>query len=182
MPDFSNLSGISSAAYTDYAAKTQYSNEVQKAVEKAPTSETEKELMDACKKFEAYFLEQVFKEMSKTVDAFKTDDSQMSDALSMTSSNSLVDYFKDLTIQDIASTAADNQSNGLAQMLYENMKRTYGIGDEASHDIPADASQAQVLSTMSSLQQATLEKEASENKAETADGDKESDIPNVGEV
>ena len=177
MADFSNLSGISSAAYTDYAAKTQYSNEVQKAVEKAPTSETEKELMDACKQFEAYFLEQVFKEMSKTVDAFKTDDSQMSDALSMTSSNSLVDYFKDLTIQDIASTAADNQSNGLAQMLYENMKRTYGIGDEASHDIPADASQAQVLSTMSSLQQA-----ASENKAEPADGDKESDIPNVGEV
>ena len=169
MPDFSNLSGISSAAYTDYAAKTQYSNEVQKAVSKAPTSETEKELMDACKQFEAYFLEQVFKEMSKTVDAFKTDDSQMSDALSMTSSNSLVDYFKDLTIQDIASTAADNQSNGLAQMLYENMKRTYGIGDEASHDIPADASQAQVLSTMSSLQQAALEKEAVENKAE---GDK----------
>ena len=53
MPDFSNLSGISSAAYTDYAAKNQYSNDVQKVVSNAPKSETEKELMEACKQFEA---------------------------------------------------------------------------------------------------------------------------------
>ncbi len=178
MADFSNLSGISSAAYTDYAAKTQYSNEVQKAVSNAPKSETEQELMEACKQFEAYFLEQVFKEMSKTVDAFKTDDSQMSDALSMTNSNSLVDYFKDLTIQDIAATSADTQSNGLAQMLYENMKRTYGIGDEASRDIPADASQAQVLSTVSSLQDAEMEKDTEPSESEN----KESEIPKTGEV
>lgn len=172
MPDFSNLSGISSAAYTDYAAKTQYSNDVQKTVSNAPKSETEKELMNACKQFEAYFLEQVFKEMTKTVDAFKSDDSQMSDALSMTSSNSLVDYFKDLTIQDIAATSADTQSNGLAQMLYENMKRTYGIGDDVSKDIPADASRAQVMSTVSSLDEA-----AGENEEKASD--KEDDEPKV---
>ena len=39
----------------------------------------------------------------------------------------MVDYFKDLTIQDIASTGADTQSTGLAQMLYENMKRNYNL-------------------------------------------------------
>lgn len=151
MADFSNLSGISSAAYTDYAAKTQYSNEVQKAVTSTSSQSTDEELMDACKQFEAYFLEQVFKEMSKTVDAFKADDNQMSDALSMTSSNSLVDYFKDLTIQDIASNAADNQSTGLAQMLYDNMKRTYGIGDSSLSNIPADASKAQVEAAVPSI-------------------------------
>ena len=177
MPDFSNLSGISSAAYTDYAAKNQYSNDVQKVVSNAPKSETEKELMEACKQFEAYFLEQVFKEMTKTVDAFKSDDSQMSDALSMTSSNSLVDYFKDLTIQDIASTSVDTQSNGLAQMLYENMKRTYGIGDDASKDIPADASRAQVMSTVSSLQE---EKSESTDKTSGTE-DNEKEVPRIGE-
>lgn len=177
MSDYSNLSGLSSAAYTDYAAKTQYSNDVQKTVSSTSSESTQEELMDACKQFEAYFLEQVYKEMSKTVEAFKNDDSQMSDALSMTSSNSLVDYFKDLTIQDIASTTAENQSNGLAQMLYENMSRNYGITSESSNNIPADASKAQVLAATSTLQKA----EDNDTGSEVTDNS-ESEIPNVGEV
>ena len=73
-----------------------------------------------CKQFEAYFLEQVFKEMQKTVDAVK-------DENSLDTSNSMIDYFQDMTIQSLASTSTELQGLGLAQTLYEQMKRNYGI-------------------------------------------------------
>ncbi len=76
---------------------------------------TDDELMDACKQFEAYFLEQVFKEMMKTIP--KSDEGG--------SNATLVDYFKDNMIQEIAAQSTENNSLGLAQMLYDQMKVTY---------------------------------------------------------
>ncbi len=75
------------------------------------------ELMDVCKQFESYLLEQVYKNMEKTV---SWDDKSQQD-------NQLVDYFKDLTIQKIASEATDQKSIGLAQMLYDQMRVNMGI-------------------------------------------------------
>ena len=77
------------------------------------------ELLDACKQFEAYFLEQVFKEMQKTVDVFKSDSSDPN--------NNLVDYFQDNAIQELAATSTELQGLGLAQTLYEQMKRNYNL-------------------------------------------------------
>lgn len=77
---------------------------------------TDDELMDACKQFEAYFLEQVFKGMEKTIP--KNEDSE--------SSTSMLDYFKDEMLQDVAAESTEQNSLGLAQMLYEQMKRNYG--------------------------------------------------------
>lgn len=84
------------------------------------SKEEDDKLLDACKQFEAYFLEQVFKEMQKTVDAVK-------DENSLDTSNSMIDYFEDMTIQKLASTSTELQGLGLAQTLYEQMKRNYGI-------------------------------------------------------
>lgn len=84
------------------------------------TQASDDELLDACKQFEAYFLEMVFKEMQKTVDAVK-------DENSLNTSNSMIDYFKDMTIQKLASTSTEVQGLGLAQTLYEQMKRNYGL-------------------------------------------------------
>ncbi len=64
-------------------------------------------------------MEQIYKGYEKTAKVFSKDESG--------SMSKMVDYFKDLTIQDIASTGADTQSTGLAQMLYENMKRNYNL-------------------------------------------------------
>ena len=72
------------------------------------------ELMDACKKFEAYFLEQVLKEMQKTVPKHDYGDS---------STNQLVDFFKEGTMQDMAQKVADGEELGLARQLYEQMSR-----------------------------------------------------------
>lgn len=103
--------------YTNYitsqasAEKTQESLKLKNDYSAA----TDDELMDACKQFEAYFLEQVFKEMMKTIP--KSEDSG--------SNAALVDYFKDNMIQEIAAQSTETNSLGLAQMLYDQMKITY---------------------------------------------------------
>ena len=44
------------------------------------------------------------------------------------SSNSqLMDYYKDEMVQQIASDSTEQNSLGLAQMLYEQMKRNYNL-------------------------------------------------------
>ncbi len=81
---------------------------------------TDDELLGACKQFEAYFLEQIFKEMQKTVDCVKADEGS-------TPNGNLVDYFEDSAIQKLASTSTEIQGLGLAQTLYEQMKRNYNL-------------------------------------------------------
>lgn len=82
----------------------------------------EDELLNACKEFEAYLWEQVFKEMQKTAKIFNDDEDKDSYA------GNMVDYFKDTVIKEISAQTADTQgANSLAQMLYTQMKRNYHI-------------------------------------------------------
>lgn len=117
-----DLSGLTSP-YSDIL-KDQLQNsekaKLQNTVSADYSNSTEEELMTACKQFEAYFLEQVFKGMEKTV--MKADDGDGA-------SEKLVDYFKDHTIQEMAAQSTETNSLGLAQMLFEQMKRNYGITD-----------------------------------------------------
>lgn len=78
---------------------------------------TDDELMDACKQFESYFLEQIFKEMKKTVPESE---------YSSNATSSMMDYMEDSLLQEYASQATETNSLGLAQTLYEQMKRNYG--------------------------------------------------------
>ena len=127
-----DLNGVNASAYTDYMTqqtqnavgdklKTTLQNAAENAKAKGGQADEEinQELMGACKQFEAYFLEQVFKEMQKSVEALKTDESG--------SNKQLVDFFKDQTLQDLTKTSTETQGLGLAQMLYENMKHTAGM-------------------------------------------------------
>ncbi len=77
-------------------------------------TEQDKELMDACKQFEAYFFEQVFKEMKKSVNFSQSEDN---------ATKQMLDYYEDNLTSEYAKMAADQQENGLAQMLFEQMKR-----------------------------------------------------------
>ncbi|MBQ7563143.1 MAG: rod-binding protein [Lachnospiraceae bacterium] len=78
------------------------------------SSEEDKKLMEACKEFEAYFYEQVFKEMKKSVSFTDSEDA---------ASKQLMDYYEDSLTSEYAKLAAGQQENGFAQMLYEQMKR-----------------------------------------------------------
>lgn len=116
-----DIGGISSL-YTDYLQNQNTAETKLKETINGTdyTQASDDELLAACKQFEAYFLEQVFKEMQKTVDCFKSDSS-------ISTSNQLVDYFKDDAIQELAATSTELQGLGLAQTLYEQMKRNYNL-------------------------------------------------------
>ena len=80
---------------------------------------TEDELMDVCKDFEAYFIEQMFKAMQKMVPESDNDISA--------SSRQMQDYYKEQMTQTFAEQAAEGEGLGIAQILYEQMKRNYGL-------------------------------------------------------
>lgn len=111
--------------YTDYvtdADRVAAENLKNKLTNTADAESVEDDaLFDACKQFEAYLWEQVYKEMEKTVKIFSDDDEEKSYASNMT------DYFKDTLIQQISEQTATEGSNSLAQMLYEQAKRNYNL-------------------------------------------------------
>ncbi len=70
----SDLTGLSN--YTDYMtdANRVATENLQKQLEESAKAKENEALFDACKQFEAYLWEQVYKEMEKTVDLFGDDD------------------------------------------------------------------------------------------------------------
>ena len=115
-----DLMGLSSS-YSDIIssqAQNVQSQKLQNSISGDYNNATEAELMDACKQFEAYFLEQIFKGMEKTIPKSEDGDA---------STQNLLDYFKDTTIQQLAEESTESNGLGLAQMLFEQMKRNYGI-------------------------------------------------------
>ena len=115
-----DLGGLSSS-YGDIIntqAQNVQSQKLQQTVDSDYSNATADELMDACKQFEAYFLEQIFKGMEKTIPKNENGDN---------STQNLLDYFKESTIQELAEQSTETNSLGLAQMLYEQMKRNYNI-------------------------------------------------------
>lgn len=93
------------------------------------TADDEK-LMDACKQFESYFVEQMYKQMLATVPE---------DPLDSGTNSVLVDYYKDNLVKEYASKTTEQEGLGLAKMLYEQMKRNIGQSPE---EIDAKAAKA----------------------------------------
>lgn len=118
-----DISGLTST-YLNYADTLTGTNgksasSISSLQDKDLTNATEDELMEVCQEFEAYFMEMIMKEMTKTTNLLGEDSSS--------SSSALVDYFKDSAISDLAQKATEQNSIGLAQTLYEQMKRNYGL-------------------------------------------------------
>lgn len=115
--DYTNITSMYSDVYTN--AANQSASKLQEKLNGGDyASATDDELMDACKQFEAYFLEQMFKSMLKTI----PENEETSNATS-----TMMDYYKDQMVQSIAEQTTEQSSLGLAQMLYEQMKRNYGV-------------------------------------------------------
>ncbi len=119
MTDLTNLS-----AYTDYMTDTSRvaADNLQKNlrnVDQAAKQQEDDALFSACKQFEAYLWEQVYKEMQKTVNLFGDEEDGYA--------SNMVNYFSDSFVQEISEQTATQGSNSLAQMLYEQAKRNYGL-------------------------------------------------------
>ena len=116
--DFSNITAMYGNAYS--AAANQSATRLQNKLEGADYSvASDVELMDACKQFEAYFIEQMYKGMMKTIPTNE-------DTSNYTAT--MMDYYKDQMIQSMAEETTKQNSIGLAQMLYDQMKRNFGAG------------------------------------------------------
>lgn len=118
--DISNIASMYSDVYAN--ASKQSADKLRNKIDGADYSQaSEEELMDACKQFEAYFVEQMYKEMLKTIP--KNEETS-------TGTSTMLDYYKDQMVQNIASqTSEQNGGLGLAQMLFEQMRRNYGVGE-----------------------------------------------------
>lgn len=118
--DSSYLNGLSDiyGNYSDLYNKNNSADNIQNKLESTDYSQsTEDELLDACKEFEAYFVEQAFKAMKKMVPENEEG-----------SSSDYMDYFGDTLIQEYAKSATEQGDGfGIANMLYEQMKRNYGL-------------------------------------------------------
>lgn len=119
------ITGIdASSYYSDYYTNaTNASTEaLENTLGKVDKTATEEELMEACKEFEAYFIEQMYKGMEKTI--MKADDEEDSTA------SQYLDYFTGMQTEEFAKATVEQNNGeglGLAQQLYEQMKRNYGL-------------------------------------------------------
>ena len=122
------MSGIGSV-YSDYLTNSTSQSKASALQTKLGTdayaNASDEELMDVCKEFEAYFLEQVFDAMMKTATVF-SDEEENGYAAKM------VDYFKDTAVQELTAQATEQNGLGIAQTLYEQMKRQYSAIDPAT--------------------------------------------------
>lgn len=109
--------GSINSLYTDYLTKTnsESSSKISRMSDESLKNASDEELMEACKEFETYFIEQVFKQAKK---AFAPEAESIDG-----STQTLKDYYQDSLVSEYAKAASSQQENGLAQMLYEQMKR-----------------------------------------------------------
>ncbi|BCJ97326.1 rod-binding protein [Anaerocolumna chitinilytica] len=92
------------------ANSTKSSSKIEDTLNKNLKNASDDELMDVCKTFESYMVEQMFKEMKKSVGSEEEE-------------SPYVSYFGDTLYQKYAEDIVDNGGMGIAQMLYESMKR-----------------------------------------------------------
>lgn len=117
MMDVSNIASMYSDVYAN--AANQSASKLQDRLQStAKNAATDDELMDACKQFESYFIEQMYKAMVKTIPQNEETSG---------STGTMMDYYKDQMIQSIADQTTEQSGFGLAQMLYEQMRRNYGL-------------------------------------------------------
>ena len=120
--DFSNITGMYADTYAN-AANQRAAGLQDKLKDADYAKATDAELMDACKQFEAYFIEQMYKGMMKTIPTNENTSNYTA---------TMMDYYKDQMVQAMAEeTTNQNGGFGLAQMLYEQMKRNFGTADIA---------------------------------------------------
>lgn len=94
-------------------------NKLEKTLQSDLSNATDDELMEVCKDFEAYFTEQMFKAMQKMIPESEDDTSSYT--------KQMQDYYKEQMVQVMAENSTEGQGLGIAQILYEQMKRNYGL-------------------------------------------------------
>ena len=134
-----NIIGGLNSAYAANSVDTS-SNKLQDRLNNSDFSKaTDDELMEVCKDFEAYFTEQMMKAMVKMakVDGDTDNDNMYSSLFGLSEDSgsymtTMASYFGDNIVSELAKAVTESQGGkglGIAQTLYEQMKRNYSIPD-----------------------------------------------------
>lgn len=115
-----SIDGISSLA--DTSKNTVVSNNVsslQGSLKNISSESSDEELLQVCKDFESYFVEEILKEVKEAmIEEDKEEDSSLS---------TLTDYHMDGVIELVADELVDEVGTNFTQQLFEQMKRNYNI-------------------------------------------------------
>ncbi len=105
-----------SSLYNQYSAELSKvsANSATGALNGLNEESTDEELMDACKSFEAYFVQKMIEAAKKTTENEEEQGEYMQ-------------YFGDTLNQAYAEKIADSGQMGLAQQLYDSVKRQYNL-------------------------------------------------------
>ena len=115
---------------TDYSSiiNSTRSTDVEKTFKQKDKVQTDEEMMEACKQFEAYMIEQVYKSMENTI--MKSDEEE----------GDYVKMFGDMRVQQYAQAVTDQGGVGLAKQLYEAMKNNMPTIDASEINASVDTS------------------------------------------
>lgn len=115
--DISSIQAMANQYTAENSSTARLENSLNADYSKADSEE----LMNVCKEFETYFVEQIFKEMRKTIPKSESTSS---------SSSFMKEYYEDGLYQEYAKAITQQGDGiGLAKTLYEQMKRNYNIED-----------------------------------------------------
>ncbi len=94
-------------------------NSLKNSADSLSSESTEEELMQVCKDFTSYFVEEVLKEVKENMTSEDEDEDS--------SLKTLTDFHMDGTIELIADQVTEQVGGSFAQQLFEQMKRNYNI-------------------------------------------------------
>ena len=98
-------------------------NKVKSQLNNISSQSSDEELMEACKSFESYMIEHAFKTMRETVTSINKDDED---------DNEYMQLFGENLYEEYANKAVQNSSLGIAQMLFDSIKRGNIIDNNTS--------------------------------------------------
>ena len=117
-----SVDGISSLITRDLVSKMRRQQitlrRLQNSLQGISSDSTEEELLQACKDFESYFVEEILKDVKENL----TDDEEEDSSIS-----TLTDFHMDSVIELMADELVDEVGKSFTQQLYEQMKRNYNI-------------------------------------------------------
>lgn len=113
------VNGIGDTYLTNYST-TANDAISQKLTSQVKSADDKEEMLDACKQFEAYLIQQMFKTMEESAKVFTDEEED--------ESTDYVNMFQDNYLSSIAEQMVNSgQGFGIAEQLYESMKLNSGI-------------------------------------------------------
>ena len=106
-----------SSLYSMYGQNVQNANasNLQGTLGSISENASDDELMDACKSFEAYFVQKIIEQAKSSIAGEEEEQGEY------------MQYFGDMLNEQYANAIAESGSTGLAQQLYDSMKSQYNL-------------------------------------------------------